>query len=119
MLRASSKLEGVEVDLASVTNSDADSGIPHGATLNAFAEAVLGDSDTALNDARAKLLAQMGEAALVDCAGVVATFMQMDRIADATGIPIASDRVALTQEMRAALGLNDFPSARNTPGALA
>ena len=101
----------------SVTNSDTDSGIPHGTTLNAFAEAVLGDDDTALEAARGKVLQEMGEAALIDSAGVVATFMQMDRIADAAGIPMPNERVEPTREMCSGLGFYNYASAQNTPGA--
>ena len=118
MLRASSKLEGVEVNLAAVSDAEVDSGIPNGRALNALAEAVVGDDDTALDAARGNLLVEMGPAALVDAAGAVATFMQMDRIADGTGIPIASERVELTRDLRESLGINNYASAHNTPGAL-
>ena len=88
--------------------------MPHGAPLTSFAEAVLGTDDTALAEARRQVLAELGPEGLVDAAAVVATFMQMDRIADGTGIPLDAAFVEPTQEMRTRLGFNDFASAQNT-----
>ncbi len=119
LLRASSQTTGNNVNLTSVTNSDAESGIPHGAILIAFAEAVLVENDATLESSRGKVLKDLGAEALVDSAAVVATVMQMDRIADATGIPLDSAFVERTHEVRAELGLNSFASAQNTPQAFA
>lgn len=116
MLRVSSMQEGVDIDLKSVVASDAASGLPHGRILNAYVEAVLGDDETALAAARDALRADMGDAALVDCAGVVATFMQMDRLADGAGIVQPRVDVEQIRELTRTLGLDRFPSAGNTPG---
>ena len=88
--------------------------MPHGACLTAFAEAILGTDATALVAARQQVLAEFGPAGLVDAATVVATFMQMDRIADGAGIPLDAAFVEPTQEMRTRLGFNDFASTQNT-----
>jgi hypothetical protein len=45
--------------------------------------------------------------------------MQMDRIADATGIPLDNQVRDLTDGLRAELGLNDYASAQNTLGRTA
>jgi hypothetical protein len=90
-----------------------DCGIPHAALLVAFAEAVIGDDDIGLNDARQRLAATLGDAALVDSAAVIATFNGLDRVADATGIQIEQAKAVETAEIRAALGIDDFPSMRN------
>ena len=115
LLRESSRTS--DVNLNAAVNSGVESGVPHGATLLAFADAVLGDDDAALDAARSKILQELGPKALIDSAGVVATFMQMDRIADGTGIPLDSPFVEQTGDMRAELGLNSFASAQNTLGA--
>ena len=91
-----------------------ESGVPHGATLLAFADAVLGSDDAALAAARRQVVEELGPDGLVDAAAVVATFMQMDRIADGTGIPLDATFIETTKEMRAGLGFNSFASAQNT-----
>jgi hypothetical protein len=92
--------------------ADGDGGIPHGALLVEFAEAVLGDDDDRLDRARARLRATLGDEALVDAAAVVANFNAIDRIADATGIPIDPERVELTADLRAELGIDAFAAER-------
>ncbi len=57
-------------------------------------------------------MAKMGHEALVDTAAIIATFNAIDRVADATGIPLEEDKAAMTVDMRAQLGINNFPSTR-------
>ncbi len=90
-----------------------DCGIPEAALLVAFAEAVIGDDGIDLDDARRRLAATLGDAALVDSAAVIATFNGLDRVADASGIQIEQEKAVDTAEIRAALGIDDFPSMRN------
>ena len=61
---------------------------------------------------RHNLMAKMGQEALVDTAAIIATFNAIDRVADATGIPLEEDKAAMTVDMRAQLGINNFPSTR-------
>ena len=61
---------------------------------------------------RHDLIAKMGHEALVDTAAIIATFNAIDRVADATGIPLEEDKAAMTVDMRAQLGINNFPSTR-------
>jgi alcohol dehydrogenase class IV len=89
-----------------------DSGIPHGKLLVAFAEAVLGNDLERLARARRGIAETLGLDALVDAAAVVANFNAIDRIADATGIPIDAERVELTADLRAQLGINAFAEGR-------
>ncbi len=110
MLRASIEKNQVDYELGGVIG-DGDGGIPQGGLLIAFAEAVVGTDDGRLHEARAALLDALGPAALVDAAGVVATFNAIDRVADATGTPIEDERIEATAEVRAALGIDRFPSA--------
>ena len=119
MLRASSQTQqlGDELDLSAVIDPSQDSGLPHSTLLIAFVDAVLGKDEAALVAARNALLEEMGPEALVDAAGVIATFMQMVRIADATGIAVDTPVLERTQEDRATLRINDFNSAQNTLAA--
>ncbi len=92
-----------------MTSDDAgDGGIPSGDLLIAFAEAVLGDDEARLNDVRQRLRVVIGDAGLVDAAAVIANYSALDRVADATGIPLEAAKEANTVELRAELGIDDF-----------
>ncbi len=109
LLRASSEHSGQAIDFNAILGeTGGDVGIPHADLLVALAEAVHGDDEAALTAARANLVEAMGEAALVDSAAVVATFNAIDRIADATGIPLEDDKAESTAELRADLGIDAF-----------
>ena len=105
-----------EIDLQAAVNASTDNGVPHGALLNTFAEAVLGTDETQLDTIRNALVDALGPAALVDAAAVIAGFMQMDRMADATGVPLDDFVVDATNDFREDIGLHAFASAQNTPG---
>ena len=80
----------------------------HGRALIAFADAVLGDDDAVLARARQSVLAALGPAGLADAAAVVGLFNAIDRVADATGIPLEPEKAAASADFRAALGLDRF-----------
>lgn len=104
MLRASSELEGAQVDLLAL-GSDVESGVPHGVVLIEFADAiVLGDANR-IRNARDAVAAAMDARATVDAAAVASNFQRMVRIADSTGIPLGDQMEAVTADARAALGL--------------
>ena len=88
-------------------------GVSHGDRLVEFAEAVLADSDEQLLRVRSALRGSLGDAALVDAAAVVGFFNAIDRVADATGIPLDPERLPQTADFRAALGLDAFAQARS------
>ena len=88
-------------------------GVSHGDRLVEFAEAVLADSDEQLLRVRSALRGSLGDAALVDAATVVGFFNAIDRVADATGIPLDPERLPQTADFRAALGLDAFAQARS------
>jgi hypothetical protein len=99
------------VDLTAISGEAAgDGGIAHGAILAEFAEAVWDDDEARLEAARQAVIDAMGPAALIDAAGVAATFNAIDRIADSTGIPIDAARIEPTADFRASLGIDAFPS---------
>ncbi len=114
LLRVSGEGTGDRYDVKAAARGGAGSGVAHGALLGAFAEAVLGVDDTALDEARDRVLAELGPAALVDATAVVASFQQMDRIADATGIALDAMVDAASQDVQAELGLASFASSHNT-----
>jgi hypothetical protein len=112
LLRASGLTQNRDYDLNAVTGAgQSDAGVPHGRLLVLFAEAALGEDDAALADARAALLAALGPAGLVDAAGVVGLFNAIDRVADATGIPLEAEKAEASADFRAAFGLDRFAVA--------
>ena len=70
----------------------------------------MGLDETALNNARARVLDELGPEALVNAAGVASNFERMVRIADSTGIPLDGILEDKTVELRQDLGLNQFHS---------
>ena len=103
---------GSEVNLdAVVGDGSSDSLIPGGSALVRFTDAVLSDPAD-LADARAELVDTLGEAAMVDAAGVIGNFQRMVRIADSTGIPVDGFFDEANADVRAQLGLDALPSAR-------
>jgi hypothetical protein len=87
---------------------EGDGGVPHGDLLVTFAEAVLVEDDSALTRTREALRAALGPPGLVDAAAVVGLFNAIDRVADATGIPLEPEKAAASADFRAALGLDLF-----------
>ena len=78
---------------------------PKAATI---AEAVLGKVEIHLAVARRRLRSELGDEGLVDASAVIANYNALDRVADATGIPLEAAKEANTVELRAVLGINDF-----------
>ena len=98
-----------DYDLNAVTSTvEGDGGVPHGRLLVEFAEAVLGEDEVALTRARAALSEAIGPAGLVDAAAVVGLFNAIDRVADATGIPLEAEKAAASADFRTALGVDRF-----------
>ena len=108
MLRASANAGGTVVNLRAITGDPGDGGIPHGRLLAGFAEAVLGDDEARLTEIRERLRESLGDAALVDAAAVIANYSALDRVADATGIPLEPAKEAATAGLRAELGIDAF-----------
>jgi hypothetical protein len=114
LLRASSEHKGETYDLRLlIGEGEGDGGVAHGRLLVDFAEAVLGEDDARLAACRGTLVGRMGETALVDAAGVVGLFNAIDRVADATGIPLEAEKAQISADYRAELGLDAFVRARN------
>jgi hypothetical protein len=111
-------VSGATVDLTAVNGAaDADAGVTHGARLLAFTEAVMGNDDAALARERAAVRAVLTPEMFVDAAGIIASFNVVDRIADATGIPLDPMIDAMSTDFRHDLNLGRFASAANTSGA--
>lgn len=73
-----------------------------------FVDAVLTGDESEQSAARSDLLAKLGPTGLVDAAGVIANFEMMNRIADATGMPVGKGTLKRTAEWRALIGIDGF-----------
>lgn len=98
------------VELAGIVDATVDPGPPGGAVLVALGHAAVSmvAPDRAPLEAVA---AEIGEEAAVDAASVAGNFELMNRVVDATGLPIGPKR---RDDMRAVietLGLDAFPHA--------
>ena len=109
MLRASAQTSGEDVHLAVVVDGgSATTSVPGDQALLAFAEVALHDDAEAIAKARQQVRSDLGEAAMIDAAGVIANFQRMVRIADGTGIPLDAPMDALTADLRVELGIKHY-----------
>lgn len=109
MLRASAQTSGEEVDLAGIVEGESVAmNVPGDQALLRFAEMGLGDDAQAIAGARQQVHDKLGEAAMIDAAGVIANFQRMVRIADCTGIELEDRVEALTEDLRDELGINAY-----------
>ena len=112
----SGQSQGVEVDLSTLNAPPREGGgVAHGARLLAFVDAVMGGDDAALERERQALRGALAPDAFVDTCAVIGAFNVVDRIADATGIPLDEPMLAMSGDVRAELDLARFRSSANTP----
>lgn len=111
LLRGSGEHTGNDYDLtAIVDDGGSGGGVAAAAALTAYADAFF-DDEAGFAAARNRLHAEIGGAALVDAAGVLAIFNAVVRIADATGIPLEDQKAEMSADFRDALGIGDYPAA--------
>lgn len=91
-----------------------DGGLAHGELLNDFVEAVCAGDVAPTTTVRQQIIKEMGEAAMIDAAAVIAAFNCYPRVADATGIPLEEAKAAATATMRAELGLDELDSRKRS-----
>jgi hypothetical protein len=109
---------GLDIDLTTALDpaSTGDAGVPAGAELMAYADAVhRGTSDLA--DVRDAVESALGTDALHEAAAIVAIFNGLVRVADGTGIQLDEGVVAESADYRDELGVNAFAGVANTPSA--
>ncbi|MGE0140882.1 MAG: hypothetical protein AB7R77_24030 [Ilumatobacteraceae bacterium] len=110
MLRASANHTARPVDLAAVTDVRVDPLIPHGRDLIAFVDAIMNGDPTLLDQARSALEAAAGRDAMVRAAAVAGNFQMMNRLVDATGVPIGASMRAIAAD----LGVHPDPPNRTS-----
>ena len=94
-------IAGTEIDLSAVAGEQVDSGVEHGVALLAYVDAVMGADAGEIGDASLDVERALGKDGVSDAAAVIAMFNVVDRVADATGIPIDD---GMTRDMRYAVG---------------
>ena len=107
MLRASAEVTSTPLDARSITDPSVDPLIPQGKLLLRFVDSVLGDG-TGIEQLRDEVTEALGPTGLVDAAGVIGNFEMMNRIADATGMPVGKGTLKRTAEWRTDVGLDRF-----------
>jgi hypothetical protein len=95
MLRASTTATATPLDLRGVLDATVDPLVPAGVLLRDSADAVIDRDRSAWARARAGLTDRLGPAAPAAAAGVAANFQMMNRLLDATGVPVPQRRVEL------------------------
>jgi len=103
-------MTGSPADVKALADDHLDSGVPHGAELLAFAEAIVTGAHT-LPQTRAVVVEAVGPRAMIDAAGVASNFERMVRIADATGIELGDWFEQRSAGVRAVLEL-ERPAGR-------
>lgn len=101
----------IDVGLEAVIDGVSDSNVEHGDLLTAFAEAIVSRDQVQVASARAAVVDAMGEAAMVDVAGVASNFQRNVRIADGTGIPLDEGLEGFSESTRERLDLNRWQTS--------
>ena len=111
-------MNGAAVDLRAINGAvQSDAGVAHGAALLAFTDAVMHGEEEALRRARRALRGVLSDEAFVDACAVIGGFNVVDRIADATGIPLDPQMAQMSGDLPQVLNLTRFASAANTLGS--
>lgn len=116
MLRASIRKAGTEYDYSAITGKvRGDGGIPHAQMLADFGEAITVRDKAKTAELRDALVETLGEAGMVDAAGVAAAFHGNVRVADATGAPppLRGD-IEKAKAFQEEVGIDEFYGARNS-----
>lgn len=107
MLRESAQAFEYELEMAAVGDPTVPSGVPGGNLLLRLVDAVLIDAEP-LESIHAEIQDELGGAALVDAAAVFGNFEMMNRVADATGIPVPAQRIERERGLIELLELEAF-----------
>lgn len=95
MLRASAAAIDTPLDLRGIVDDAIDPLVPGGRQLRALADVVVDRDSAARVDALAAVDAAIDDGASTTAAGVAANFQMMNRLLDATGVPVPDGRVDL------------------------
>ena len=114
LLSLSGEQSDTTFSLSDITSESIEggAGVHGGEALLAFVAAAHGDDANGLDAARRDVIHTLGEAAMFDAAAVSGNFTMMTRIADSTGTPLDEGSVAMSAQIREAMGVNAYPTNR-------
>ena len=98
MLRASAQANGTPIDLRSIGDRQRHPGGDDAAALLRFTDALVGRTPD-LDDSRNGVVDVLGLAAVAPAAAAAGNFEMMNRIVDATGIPVPARMAARAPEL--------------------
>jgi hypothetical protein len=98
MLRASAHTTGQSIDLRAITDRAPDAQLNAASELLGFVTALIGDDDR-LEEERTLLDAAAGPHAVVRAAAVAGNFQMMNRLVDATGVPIGASMRSIAADL--------------------
>ena len=107
-LRASASAFEYPLDIRAIADPSVAIGVPGGDALIGFVDAVMGVSGESPQAARERVIDELDGASLFDAATVHGNFEMMNRVAEATGIPIPQQSIDRERETVEALGLDRF-----------
>jgi len=107
MLRESTKALEYDLNMKAVRDPAIPSGVPGGNLLLRLVDAVMVQAEP-LEDLQTEIVAELGSAALVDAAAVFGNFEMMNRVADATGIPVPAPAIERERTLVELLELESF-----------
>ncbi|MGI9667999.1 MAG: hypothetical protein ACR2N2_13035 [Acidimicrobiia bacterium] len=93
MLRASASVFEYDLDVRGLTDPTIDTGVQGGFELIALVDSVLGTSNDNPDNASEAVVDALDEASLLDAASVFGNFEMMNRVAEASGIPIPKQAI--------------------------
>ena len=96
MLRGSLQYQDQELDLRSINDRSLSSGSIVADALLTFTDALIGRDAAALSAARTALEDCAGPTAVAPAAGAAGNFEMMNRILDATGVPVSRSMEDIT-----------------------
>ena len=99
MLRASAQIGQVDVNLKAVSDSSLDPLLPAGPELLTFVDALISNDKEVLDQARSSLQDVAGPDAVTRAALVIGNFEMMNRLLDATGVPVPISMGGITSEL--------------------
>ena len=98
------------------TSSNTETGVPAGAELLAFVDAIETDHGR-VREARQALRTVVGEDGMLEAAATAAVFNGLIRVADGTGIQLDDGLKIASASDRAHFGINNFAGAASTGDA--
>ena len=107
MLRASSLTFDYPLEITAVVDPSVPTGVPGGNLLLRLVDAVLVEAEP-LHQIHSEIVEQLGPEALVDAASVFGNFQMMNRVAEASGIPVPAQFIDRERELVDLLDIERF-----------